>query len=95
MSFTSTVPAAVPSLFQSSVPFVRSDALKYSVPLTFVRYEGYEEPEPVTMSFTSTVPAAVPLLFHNSVPFVGSDALKYSMPLTFVRYLEIRRPPSQ
>ena len=39
ISLTSTVPAAVPSLFHSSVPWVPSLALKNNVPLTFVRYE--------------------------------------------------------
>ena len=36
MSLTSTVPASVPSLFQSSSPFVPSSAMKYSMPFTFV-----------------------------------------------------------
>ena len=40
MSFTITVPAAVPSLFQSSVPLVPSLALKNSVPPKFVSEEG-------------------------------------------------------
>ena len=37
MSFTKTVPAAVPSLFQSFSPLLPSLARKNSVPLTFVR----------------------------------------------------------
>ena len=37
MSLTRTVPAAVPSLFHSSLPCVPSSAVKNSVPLTFVR----------------------------------------------------------
>jgi parallel beta-helix repeat protein len=40
MSLTSTVPAAVPSLFHSSPPCVPSLAEKNSVPFTFVRDEG-------------------------------------------------------
>ena len=40
MSLTRTVPAAVPSLFHSSAPFVPSLAVKNSVPLTFVRLLG-------------------------------------------------------
>ena len=41
MSLTRTVPAAVPSLFHSSVPLVASSsAEKNSVPLTFVRFAG-------------------------------------------------------
>jgi hypothetical protein len=43
MSLTSTVPAAVPAavplLFQSSVPLVPSLAAKKSVPFTFLRLE--------------------------------------------------------
>ena len=37
MSLTRTVPAAVPSLFHSSVPLTPSWRAKNSVPLTFVR----------------------------------------------------------
>ena len=40
MSLTRTVPAAVPSLFHSSRPFVPSSAVKNSVPLTSVRLLG-------------------------------------------------------
>ena len=40
MSLTSTVPAAVPSLFHSSQPVVPSSAAKNSVPFTFVRLRG-------------------------------------------------------
>ena len=42
MSLTRTVPAAVPSLFHSSSPFVPSSAVKNSVPFTFVRLLGLE-----------------------------------------------------
>ena len=38
MSLTKTVPAAVPLLFQSSLPCTPSLASKNSVPLTFVRW---------------------------------------------------------
>ena len=40
MSLTSTVPAAVPSLFHSSSPLVPSLAMKNSVPSTSVRLCG-------------------------------------------------------
>ena len=40
ISLTITVPAAVPSLFQSSSPCVPSMAVKNSVPLTLVRSTG-------------------------------------------------------
>src|SRR5204862_328845 len=72
MSPTSTVPAAVPSLFQSSRPFVGSEAAKKSVPFVFARSPGKEWPLPGLMSLTSTVLAAVPSLFQSSRPFVGS-----------------------
>src|SRR5206468_2755014 len=83
MSVTSTVPAAVPSLFQSSGPFVLK-ARKKSVPFTFVSPSGPEPPLPGLMSLTSTVPAAVPSLFQSSVPFAGSKPRKKSVPFTFV-----------
>ena len=38
MSLTMTVPAAVPSDFQSSSPLAPSSAVKNSVPPTFVRF---------------------------------------------------------
>ena len=79
------MPAAVPSLFHSSRPFVPSLAEKNSVPFTFVRLTGPPELGPGLMSFTSTVPAAVPSLFHSSSPFVPSLAAKKSVPFTFVR----------
>src|SRR5439155_3962 len=80
MSLTSTVPAAVPSLFQSSGPFVLK-ARKKSVPFTFVSPSGPEPPLPGLMSLTSTVPAAVPSLFQSSVPFAGSKPRKKSVPV--------------
>src|SRR5436190_16464118 len=42
MSLTIVVPAAVPSLFHNSRPSMLLVALKYSVPLTFVRPAGFE-----------------------------------------------------
>ena len=46
ISRTSTVPAGVPSLFHSSVPVgfadVKSVAVKNNLPLTFVRFCGFE-----------------------------------------------------
>jgi hypothetical protein len=66
MSFTSTVPASVPSLLQSSLPFTGSVAAKKSVPFTFVRFDGNDGLAPGTMSFTRTVPASVPSLLQSS-----------------------------
>src|SRR5947208_13799860 len=76
MSPTSTVPAAVPLLFQSSRPVVGSKAAKKSVPFTFVRPSGEESPGPGLMSLTSTVPAAVPSLFQSSRPFASAATTK-------------------
>src|SRR5690606_6711207 len=67
MSATITVPAAVPSVFHSSVPVDPSLALKYSAPLNSLKYAGLELVAPTLMSFTMTVPAAVPSDFHTSM----------------------------
>ena len=82
MSFTMTVPAAVPSLFQSSMPWMPSSAAKYAVPPTSVSDQRYDGPGP--MSFTITVPAAVPSLLQAH-PMGPSSAWKYSVPSTSVR----------
>src|SRR5262245_16473503 len=89
MSLTRTVPAAVPSLFHNSRPFTESSVEKARVPLTLVRLEGIELPDPGRMSLTRTVPAAVPSLFHNSKPLAESRATKYSVPLTPVRLAKV------
>ena len=65
MSLTRTVPAAVPLLRQSSLPWVGSVAVKNSVPFTLVRFAGEELAMPGLMSLTRTVPAVVPLLFQK------------------------------
>ena len=69
MSLTRTVPAAVPSLFHSSVPLAPSSAVKKSVPSDVRQVRGLELPVPGLMSLTRTVPAAVPSLFHSSSPW--------------------------
>src|SRR5947208_14951189 len=84
MSLTSTVLAAVPSLFQSSRPFVGSKAAKKSVPFTSARLLGRELLLPGLMSFTGTVPAVVPSLFQSSAPFVGTERTKIGVPFTAV-----------
>ena len=76
MSFTITVPEAVPSVFHNSAPFVPSFAWKYKELPTTVKSLGLLEPPPLLMSFSITVPEAVPSLFHNSAPFVPSFAWK-------------------
>ncbi len=46
ISLTSTVPVLVPSVFHSSEPCVPLLALKYNVPLTFVRDRGLDKLAP-------------------------------------------------
>ena len=69
-----TVPASVPSLFQSSFPLTPSLAPKYNAPEKKKRSSGPEPLEPGQMSLTMTVPASVPSLFQSSPPFVPSFA---------------------
>src|SRR5262249_4249747 len=84
-SLTSTVPAAVPSLFHSSRPCVPSSAVKNSLPLTSVSHQGYEVALPGLRSLTSTVPAARPSLFHSSRPLTPSCAVKEAVePITAI-----------
>ena len=60
MSFTSTVPAAVPSLFQSSVPASNVDCGKIECPVETGQIFRRGAPGPGRMSRTRKVPAAVP-----------------------------------
>ena len=60
ISLTRTVPASVPSDFQSSCPPDESDALKNSIPLTFVKIPDVEPLTPALISLTRIVPASVP-----------------------------------
>ncbi len=85
MSATMTVPAAVPSLFQISLPCAPSLAMKNSVPPITVRYFGIEPVLPGLMSAIMTVPAVVPSDFQSSSPCVPSLAWKNSVPLKLVR----------
>ena len=80
---TRTVPAAVPSLFQS--PVMPSLATKKSSPLTGVILLGREGRFPARMFLTKTVPAAVPSLFQNSSPLTPSSALKNNWLLKMAR----------
>ncbi len=50
MSLTRTVPALLPSLFQSSVPLVPLSALKYKIPLTSAKTCGLAPLEPARIS---------------------------------------------
>src|SRR5262245_66254427 len=54
MSLTRAVPAEVPSLRHSSLPWLPSLAKKKSVPLTFRRLLGQEPAEAGLMSLTTT-----------------------------------------
>ena len=83
----------MPSLFQSSLPFVFIPllALKNKVPFTLVKFEGSEEEIPGFISLTKTVPAVVPSLFQSSkssklllaLPLL---ALKNKVPFTLVKF---------
>ena len=58
MSFTIRVPASLPSVFQSSMPFTPSVALKYTISPTQVNKPGLELPDGL-MSFNNTGTCAV------------------------------------
>ena len=62
MSFTSTVPALVPSLRHSSTPLVDSAAEKNTKGPATVNEIGKDPAGPASMSFTRDVPALVPSL---------------------------------
>ncbi len=84
-AFTSTVPAALPSVFQSSLAGVVVVPWKKAVVPTTAMPEKPRpapQPEPGETSFTITVPAAVPSVFHGSTPCVPSSPKK-------------RRPPAK
>ena len=83
---TSFVPAAVPSDFQSSLPWVASvGAEEERAADVRERSTAPELALPGLMSLTSFVPAAVPSDFQSSTPCVPSSAAKKSVPATFVR----------
>ena len=66
MSFTSSVPAAVPSLFHSSSPVAPSSMAKKSVLLTAVNHLIDVEKVPRAKLLSMTVPAAVPSVFQSA-----------------------------
>src|SRR5258707_14128140 len=80
MSFTSTVPFAVPSVFQSSNPEAPSLAAKYSAPLNTVNPKGAEPPDPGLISFTRAAPALPPSFFQTSPPATPPVATNNSPP---------------
>ena len=81
MLATRTVPAAVPSLFQSSRP-----VLGESVPPMFVRLDGKEPATPGLISRSRKVPAAVPSVRQSSrLPESLSSAVKKRLAPATVR----------
>ena len=77
MSLTRTVPAAVPSLFHSSQPWMPSSAEKSSVPPTRRRGSGCSTAAaPWLMSLTSTVPARCRRSSTARWPCAPSSAVK-------------------
>src|SRR5438874_6775552 len=74
MSFTRTVPEAVPSLFQSSVSELL--ATKKSVPPASVICNGWLK----NMFLTIDVPATVPSLRHRATPFDEGAVKKTELP---------------
>src|SRR5262245_16634042 len=87
MSLTSIVPPSLPSLVQSSAPFVPSSARKKRVPSTSAEVRTLDDREPGRMSLTITVPALVPSVFQSSLPCVPSLAPKKSAPFEFANAL--------
>src|SRR5688572_10743521 len=81
-SATRTVPAAVPSLRQSSRPNVPSSAAKYSRPPAVASDEGRDPAPPGCISLTSDVPDPVPSDPQSSLPPVPSEAEKKTLPDT-------------
>jgi hypothetical protein len=84
MSARSAVPAAVPSLRQSSRPWAPSSAANTTVipvplePGGTAKPSGLEPPAPELMSDTRAVPAVVPSLRQSSRPWAPSSAEKYA-----------------
>ena len=72
MSFKMRVPAAVPSLVQSSVPWTPSFAVKRIFFPKATKFVGWEESYGL-MSLTSTVPSGVPSDFQSSLPTQGDS----------------------
>ena len=80
-SFTIVVPAAVPSVIQTSMPVVGVNASNNTRPSPVALNALGEEPvAPGTMSRTSEVPAAVPSVIHSSAPAAAVVAAKTARP---------------
>ena len=79
MSLTTTVPPAVPSVFQREVGWPGARAPKNTCPFDTVRYSASEElpghPLPGWRSTTMWVPASVPSVTYTSRPWTKSSAV--------------------
>lgn len=89
MSFTSCVPAGVPSVIQSSVPVsgavVPSFAENSTELPNRVRFCGAPFKLPTRMSRNRIVPAAVPSVENSSLPTPGTPASISTRPFSTVR----------
>src|SRR5687768_7729302 len=74
-SYTSVVPAAVPSVLYSRVR-PNPDVQKNTAPPYSIMPNGFDEDRPGATSATRTVPSAVPSVFHSSRPLASAVAEK-------------------
>ena len=84
-SFTSVVPPDVPSLFQRSLPWMPSLAMKNRSSPSATGRGMKTEPFVVSAgltSFTRTVLDSVPSLFQSSWPCTGSEASNSTVPFS-------------
>src|SRR5439155_5807058 len=78
-SFTSFVPAGVPSVSYSECDRPSRSARKYVLSLKRVNAKGEDSIEPGSRSATRVVPASVPSVRHSSLPVVASPATNSSV----------------
>src|SRR4051794_38701618 len=92
-SLSRTVPAAVPSVFHSSVPVAGVDAGNHSSPPTEAQMPGAEPMAPGARSVIIAVPAVVPSLRYSSYPVSGVQLVKYNAPAWAVSEPTSQGPP--
>jgi hypothetical protein len=80
MSATSTVPAVVPSVFQSSLPSATVSPVKNMLLPTLVRNEGWD----LANCVSGSVPASLPSLVHSSGPAGGCHPANSTWPSSSV-----------